>query len=136
MLKSWEREGEPTIVLKVGNEKEMMEYQLKAVSVGLFTQIIADAGRTEVESGSKTVLGVFGKKEIDLVVLKRLFRSSRCGRFCNRKVEIAVVWFIYTKIVNQLIDKNFFTQKDMCNCCLESEYISLFCEVLFGVSDM
>ena len=36
------------------------ELQSKAISLGLATHAVADAGRTQVESGSVTVLGIFG----------------------------------------------------------------------------
>lgn len=36
----------------------MYELQAKAMSLGLTAEIIADAGRTQIEAGSHTVLGI------------------------------------------------------------------------------
>ncbi|KAJ1930790.1 Peptidyl-tRNA hydrolase protein 2, mitochondrial, partial [Linderina pennispora] len=50
----------------VNSEEEMLELQRKAASLGLVAQSICDAGRTQIASGSRTVLGI-GPGPISLV---------------------------------------------------------------------
>jgi len=69
-LELWEQEGCPKIVLKGDGGAEQLE-QLKVqaeASPHLMVTLIQDAGRTEVEPGSRTVLGIFGPVSmVDLV---------------------------------------------------------------------
>ena len=44
--------------MKIPNEEEMLLLQAKAISLGLCARVIHDAGRTQIASGSATVLGV------------------------------------------------------------------------------
>jgi peptidyl-tRNA hydrolase, PTH2 family len=46
------------VALQVKNEAEMEMLQAKAMSLGLVAEVIADAGRTQIASGSHTVLGI------------------------------------------------------------------------------
>jgi peptidyl-tRNA hydrolase, PTH2 family len=46
------------VALQVKDEAEMEMLQAKAMSLGLVTEVIADAGRTQIASGSHTVLGI------------------------------------------------------------------------------
>ncbi len=46
------------IVLKVSSEKELMELKIRAAKAKLVAEIIRDAGRTQVEPGSVTALGI------------------------------------------------------------------------------
>jgi PTH2 family peptidyl-tRNA hydrolase len=46
------------IVLKVSGEKELMELKIRAAKAKLVAEIIRDAGRTQVEPGSVTALGI------------------------------------------------------------------------------
>lgn len=46
------------VALQVKSEEELEILQAQAVSVGLCARIIQDAGRTQIASGSKTVLGI------------------------------------------------------------------------------
>jgi PTH2 family peptidyl-tRNA hydrolase len=46
------------IVLKVGSEKELLELKVKAAKAGLVVELIRDAGRTQIEPGSITALGI------------------------------------------------------------------------------
>jgi PTH2 family peptidyl-tRNA hydrolase len=57
-LKRWERQGQAKVALQVKSEDEMMELMGKALSLGIVAEVIADAGRTQIASGSHTVLGV------------------------------------------------------------------------------
>lgn len=58
ILRTWERLGQAKIAVQIRSEEEMYELQAKAMSLGLTAEIIADAGRTQIEAGSHTVLGI------------------------------------------------------------------------------
>jgi PTH2 family peptidyl-tRNA hydrolase len=58
LLRRWERLGQAKVALKVDSEEDMLMLQAQAMSLGLCAQIIHDAGRTQIASGSATVLGV------------------------------------------------------------------------------
>eukprot|EP00761_Pharyngomonas_kirbyi_P000692 gb/GECH01000692.1/.p1 GENE.gb/GECH01000692.1/~~gb/GECH01000692.1/.p1 ORF type:complete len:184 (+),score=58.61 gb/GECH01000692.1/:1-552(+) len=57
-LMEWESEAQPKIVLKVNSEREMQEISRKAKMQDLPNHIVMDAGRTQIASGSKTVLAI------------------------------------------------------------------------------
>ena len=50
--------GQAKVALQCKNEEEMLTLQAQALSLGLCARIIYDAGRTQIASGSATVLGV------------------------------------------------------------------------------
>lgn len=58
ILKRWESLGQAKIALQVPSEEQMEMLQAQAVSLGLCAQVIHDAGRTQIASGSATILGV------------------------------------------------------------------------------
>jgi PTH2 family peptidyl-tRNA hydrolase len=58
ILKRWESLGQAKVALAVPSEEQMDELQAKAMSMGLCAQVIHDAGRTQIASGSATVLGL------------------------------------------------------------------------------
>ena len=58
MLKRWERLGQAKVALKIDSEDDMLMLQAQAISLGLCAQVIHDAGRTQIASGSATVLGI------------------------------------------------------------------------------
>ncbi|KAG9197541.1 hypothetical protein G6514_001446 [Epicoccum nigrum] len=58
ILKRWERMGQAKVALQVKGEEELEILQAQAVSLGLVAHIIHDAGRTQIASGSATVLGI------------------------------------------------------------------------------
>jgi len=58
LLRRWESLGQAKIALQVPSEEQMQMLQAQAVSLGLCAQVIHDAGRTQIASGSATVLGV------------------------------------------------------------------------------
>lgn len=58
LLRQWERLGQAKVALKVDSEDDMLVLQAQAVSLGLCAQVIHDAGRTQIASGSATVLGI------------------------------------------------------------------------------
>lgn len=58
ILKRWERYGQMKVALQVKSEEELEILQAQALSLGLVAHIIHDAGRTQIASGSATVLGI------------------------------------------------------------------------------
>ncbi|KAJ4951267.1 hypothetical protein NE237_028099 [Protea cynaroides] len=58
LLRQWEQCGQPKIVVTCKNQQEMNRLKEAAESIGLPTFVVADAGRTQVLAGSKTVLVV------------------------------------------------------------------------------
>ncbi|KAB5585338.1 peptidyl-tRNA hydrolase PTH2-domain-containing protein [Coniochaeta sp. 2T2.1] len=58
LLKRWEQRGQAKIAVQTKSQDEMLELMGKARSLGVTAEVIADAGRTQIESGSLTVLGV------------------------------------------------------------------------------
>lgn len=54
----WLQIGQPKIVLKVSNLDELEVLRQKASDCNLITSIISDAGRTQVNSGTVTCLGI------------------------------------------------------------------------------
>tara|TARA_Y100000310_G_C20567552_1_gene756299 strand:- start:494 stop:832 length:339 start_codon:yes stop_codon:yes gene_type:complete len=59
----WRSEGAKKVVLKVANEKELLDFHRKARVAKLSTALITDAGRTEVAPGTKTCLGIGPDKD-------------------------------------------------------------------------
>jgi PTH2 family peptidyl-tRNA hydrolase len=58
MVKAWRSEGMAKVVLKVADEQELLRLNQEAKDAGLVTALITDAGRTVVEPGTRTCLGV------------------------------------------------------------------------------
>ncbi|XAR70846.1 Aminoacyl-tRNA hydrolase [Bertholletia excelsa] len=58
LLRQWELCGQPKIVVTCKNQQEMNRLKEAAESIGLPTFVVADAGRTQVLAGSRTVLAV------------------------------------------------------------------------------
>lgn len=52
--RKWEDNGGKKVVLKVENEKELLEKKTNAEKIGIPTALIADRGLTEVSPGTKT----------------------------------------------------------------------------------
>lgn len=46
------------IALQAKSEEDLDTLQATAISLGLVAEVIADAGRTQIASGSHTVLGI------------------------------------------------------------------------------
>ena len=65
-LAEWEQNGAKKIVLKGLNADHLLEMKQKATESNLACLVVQDAGRTQVDPGSVTVLGLFGRcKHID-----------------------------------------------------------------------
>ncbi|XP_047341024.1 peptidyl-tRNA hydrolase 2, mitochondrial isoform X2 [Impatiens glandulifera] len=58
LIRQWEICGQAKIVVTCKNQQEMNKLKGAAESIGLPTFVVADAGRTEVSAGSKTVLAI------------------------------------------------------------------------------
>ena len=58
MIKRWEQGGQAKIVLKSSNIDEIDELLMRAVSLNINNYLVVDAGRTQIASGSATVLGL------------------------------------------------------------------------------
>lgn len=66
---AWMDSGQKKVVLKVPNKDEMIRYMAEARSCGLYTVMISDAGRTQVDPGTATCIGIgpAPQSEIDKV---------------------------------------------------------------------
>lgn len=58
ILRQWERQGQAKVAVQCKSEEELMTLLAKAQSLGINAQYIRDAGRTQIEAGTTTVLGV------------------------------------------------------------------------------
>ncbi|KPM45771.1 hypothetical protein AK830_g752 [Neonectria ditissima] len=58
LLARWEKSGQAKIAVQVKSQAEMLELCRKARGLGITAEVIQDAGRTQIEAGSMTVLGV------------------------------------------------------------------------------
>ncbi|XP_031487020.1 uncharacterized protein LOC116255374 [Nymphaea colorata] len=72
LLMQWWQCGQPKIVVKCKNQREMDRLKDEAEDVGLPTFIVADAGRTQISAGSRTVLaiGPGSKSTVDSITRK------------------------------------------------------------------
>jgi len=59
-LHKWEKNGQKKVVVSVDSEQELLKLEVAAVERSLPTTKVRDAGRTEVEQGTTTVLAVCG----------------------------------------------------------------------------
>ncbi|XP_044979436.1 probable peptidyl-tRNA hydrolase 2 isoform X2 [Hordeum vulgare subsp. vulgare] len=66
LLRQWEQFGQAKIVLTCKNQQEMNRIKETAEYRGIPTFIVADAGRTQVVAGSKTVLAVGPGRKADI----------------------------------------------------------------------
>eukprot|EP00026_Physarum_polycephalum_P010837 Phypoly_transcript_11018.p3 GENE.Phypoly_transcript_11018~~Phypoly_transcript_11018.p3 ORF type:complete len:168 (+),score=29.61 Phypoly_transcript_11018:741-1244(+) len=57
-LDKWEEDGQAKVVVKTQDEDEMMALEEAARKANLVTYIVVDAGRTQIASGTSTVLAV------------------------------------------------------------------------------
>lgn len=58
MVRRWEDNGSAKVAVKVDSETELMNIMRTARSQSLNTCLIRDAGRTQIEPNSKTVLAI------------------------------------------------------------------------------
>jgi len=57
-VSNWKSQGQKKVVLKVKDDKEMLEYVNLAKDAGLVASLITDAGRTVIAPGTKTCVGI------------------------------------------------------------------------------
>ena len=62
-IAKWQNEGMKKVVLKVKDLDELLLYKKKAEDIGLVVSLISDAGKTVVEPGTITCLGIGPDKE-------------------------------------------------------------------------
>jgi len=62
-IMKWRSEGMKKVILKIENEKELLKLKTAAEDIGLVSALIVDAGRTVVEPGTVTCLGIGPDKE-------------------------------------------------------------------------
>ncbi len=60
MVKAWEHTGQAKITLKCPDEPTMDDLLARARKAKLPADVVMDAGHTQVEAGSRTVLAIFG----------------------------------------------------------------------------
>ncbi|KAI6656660.1 peptidyl-tRNA hydrolase 2-like [Oopsacas minuta] len=70
---SWYLAGQTKVVLQCHTTEELMSLFRDAGEEGLACYLVRDAGRTQVEAGACTVLGVFG----DEIRLRRLIGNLK-----------------------------------------------------------
>jgi peptidyl-tRNA hydrolase, PTH2 family len=72
MVKKWRSEGMAKIVLKVKDEKELIQYFQEAKDNDLVASLITDAGRTVIAPGTKTcvAIGPDDEEEINKITEK------------------------------------------------------------------
>ncbi|KAM0792874.1 hypothetical protein ACM66B_002637 [Microbotryomycetes sp. NB124-2] len=58
VVRHWERTGQAKVAVKCESEDDLLMLQATAKSLGVCARSIQDAGRTQVEPGSTTVLGI------------------------------------------------------------------------------
>uniref|UniRef100_A0A8C6QTG4 Peptidyl-tRNA hydrolase 2, mitochondrial n=2 Tax=Nannospalax galili TaxID=1026970 RepID=A0A8C6QTG4_NANGA len=66
VLKEWEYCGQPKVVVKAPDEQTLIALLTHAKMLGLTVSLIQDAGRTQIEPGSRTVLGI-GPGPVELI---------------------------------------------------------------------
>jgi len=57
-LDGWEEGGQAKVVLRAQNEQEMLDLEEEARKEKLITYLVVDAGKTQVASGTNTVLAI------------------------------------------------------------------------------
>eukprot|EP01122_Echinamoeba_exundans_P004594 TRINITY_DN14683_c0_g1_i1.p1 TRINITY_DN14683_c0_g1~~TRINITY_DN14683_c0_g1_i1.p1 ORF type:complete len:230 (+),score=41.60 TRINITY_DN14683_c0_g1_i1:24-692(+) len=60
MLQEWERSGEKKVVVSINSAQELDDLERKAMMLSVPTHVVRDAGRTEIDPGTRTVLVVAG----------------------------------------------------------------------------
>jgi peptidyl-tRNA hydrolase len=58
----WFSEGQTKVVLRVDSEEELFQYKAMADAQNINNSIVRDAGRTQIEPGSYTCLGLGPEK--------------------------------------------------------------------------
>ncbi len=71
-IQEWKNQGMKKVILKVTDEKELIDFQKKAKTAKLATALITDAGKTFFKEPTKTCLAIGPDKEekIDKITKK------------------------------------------------------------------
>ena len=72
LLQNWFASGQAKVALKVESEVSMLELRSAASTLGLPVHIVVDAGRTQIEPNTRTVLAILGPKDTVDAVTGRL----------------------------------------------------------------
>jgi PTH2 family peptidyl-tRNA hydrolase len=59
----WDSWGQKVVCLKVPNKEELFQYKAIADAQGIISAVVADAGRTEVDPGTVTCMGLGPEKQ-------------------------------------------------------------------------
>lgn len=62
-VKAWRKDGMKKVVLKVKDEEELLKFKQLADKEKLTNALVIDAGRTQLDPGTKTCLGIGPDKE-------------------------------------------------------------------------
>ena len=54
----WTMSGQPIIVLKIKSERELFEFKAIADTQRINNSVVCDAGRTQIDPGTNTCLGI------------------------------------------------------------------------------
>lgn len=66
-MEEWEREGSKKVVLKTeGGQEDLIDLQGNAKRMGLATFLVKDAGKTQLEPGTVTALGIGPNEDGDI----------------------------------------------------------------------
>ncbi len=57
-LREWRRQGQKKVVVKVSGEDELVKVYREAVALNLPAVLVVDAGRTQLEPATKTVVAI------------------------------------------------------------------------------
>ncbi|KDQ30555.1 hypothetical protein PLEOSDRAFT_25227, partial [Pleurotus ostreatus PC15] len=66
LIRHWERTGQAKIALKAKSEDQLLELEAIAKSLNLCARSIQDAGHTQVDPGTRTVLAI-GPAPVELI---------------------------------------------------------------------
>ncbi|XP_018797009.1 PREDICTED: peptidyl-tRNA hydrolase 2, mitochondrial [Bactrocera latifrons] len=58
LVECWSFSGQPKIVLRANTLEELTNLQNRAKTAGVVAELVRDAGRTQLEAGTATVLGI------------------------------------------------------------------------------
>ncbi|XP_048346788.1 probable peptidyl-tRNA hydrolase 2 [Sphaerodactylus townsendi] len=72
MTAQWEEHGAKKVVLQGSSTDQLLEMHALALSLELPTYLVQDAGRTQVPTGSHTVLAIMGEEEMVNMVTGKL----------------------------------------------------------------
>jgi len=69
IAREWEQSGQMKVVLKVQSEEELLEYYNRGKAAGIPSELIRDAGHTQLEPGTLTCFGAgpWDATELDAV---------------------------------------------------------------------